>query len=504
MAVKKRFIHNALIMTAVTFLLRSLGTAFGIYASNKIGAEGMGLYQLASSVYAFAITLAISGITVAVTRLISERMAFKDHDGADAALRRCLFIGGGFGLLSGLLLFTLAERLGGGLLNDVRVIPSLKILAVGLPFLSVAAVLRGYFLGAAMPIKAVGGDFSEQISMIAISLPLIALTADKGIEYSCCALVIGSTGSEIISCVYTLILYLRHKSEKQRKKVKGVYRQIFAITAPIAISNYIRSALTMIENILIPKGIMKYGKSSGEALSQYGMLKGMAMPVIFFPSFVLSAFSSLLIPEISYYHALDNKTKINYFIEKCIKVTLLFGFFVCGIFIAFSDELGELLYKNAEIGGVFRLLAPLIPLLYLDHIVDSIIKGLNQQLSAMKYNTVDAIMRTILVWQLIPVMGMAGYIVMFYAGTIFNAALSLNRLIKVSRVKIKAREWAVIPIVCIIIACVLVKYLFHPSFIVALLLSAVIYFLLLFFTGCVRKRDILWVLRVFRRSKANR
>ena len=45
---------------------------FRVYMSGKIGAEGMGLYQLIFSIYVLASTFATSGISTAVTRLVAE------------------------------------------------------------------------------------------------------------------------------------------------------------------------------------------------------------------------------------------------------------------------------------------------------------------------------------------------------------------------------------------------------------------------------------------------
>ena len=71
---KKIFIKNAFIMTATALILRTIGIFFRIYMSNKIGAEGMGLYQLIFSVYMLGSTFASAGICTAVTRLVTDEL----------------------------------------------------------------------------------------------------------------------------------------------------------------------------------------------------------------------------------------------------------------------------------------------------------------------------------------------------------------------------------------------------------------------------------------------
>ena len=53
---------NVLFVTATTLLLRTIGLMFQVYLSNKIGPEGMGLFQLILSVYYLSVTLAVAGI----------------------------------------------------------------------------------------------------------------------------------------------------------------------------------------------------------------------------------------------------------------------------------------------------------------------------------------------------------------------------------------------------------------------------------------------------------
>lgn len=499
---KRRFIHNALILTLISLIMRVVSMWFMIYISNHIGSEGMGLYQLVSSIYSLAITLAISGITVAVIRIVSEQAALGNASAVKKTMKISLFISLILGLISCAILYTNADMIGNKILNDSRTILSLKYLSFGLPFMSTAAVIRGYFMGLVKPVKSVSTEIIELLSMIAVTVPILTLFMPKGLEYACCGLMLGSTLSEIISCLSAFVLYLLEKTKQSEKNnshqnVKGICKKIFNIAAPIAASNYIRSILVSLENILIPKGLKQFGSSKGEALSGYGMIKGMTMPILFFPSAILSAFSSLLVPEVSSANAINAQNRISFIINKCFKVTLMFAILVTGIFITFSKELSLLLYDNKKVGAMLLILAPLVPLLYLDQIVDSILKGLNQQLSSMRYNTIDSVLRVLIIYFLVPVMGLKGYIIMLYAGTIFNASLSINRLILVSRVHFKLIEWLLLPTVAAIISCALICLAFKGSVIFSIVAVTVLYIILLFLFKCITKNDIAWVKRVF-------
>ncbi|MBQ4324836.1 MAG: oligosaccharide flippase family protein, partial [Clostridia bacterium] len=70
----RRFFKNALALAGAAVLMRTVGVTYNATLSAHIGAEGMGLFSLISSLQGFAITFATSGVSLAVTRLVSECM----------------------------------------------------------------------------------------------------------------------------------------------------------------------------------------------------------------------------------------------------------------------------------------------------------------------------------------------------------------------------------------------------------------------------------------------
>ncbi len=498
----RRFIQNALVLTAATLLMRLVGTMFMVYLSNRIGAEGIGLYQLTSSIYALAITLSTSGISLSVTRIVSEQVALGNTRTARSAFRRGFGIALCLGLLAGFLLLWGAKWLGTVILGDVRTVLSLRLLSAGLPFLSTASVIRGYFLGLKKPVKSVSGDIAEMLATIAVTVPVLTAMMPRGLEYACCALVIGSIAAEAISCLYSILLVFTERMKMKGELRPGLNRKIFGIAAPIAFSNYFRSMLSTLENILVPPSLKRFGSNTAEALSQYGMIRGMVMPVLMLPSAIMSAFASLLVPEVAGARAVKDQRRIDFIVDKCFQATLLFAFFAAGIFFCYSREVGETLYQSSQVGSMLLILTPLVPLMYLDQIVDSILKGLNQQVYSMKVNTADSLLRVLLIYFLVPVMGVKGYLIMFYAGTIFNASLSIGRLIVVSKVKFQIADWVIKPMCAIAAACLATRLLLHCPVLVNILAVGIIYFAALRMSGCISKVDVEWIKGVFQKNKS--
>ena len=86
----KRFFANAALLTLSALIMRSISVSFGAYVSRTAGAEAMGLFSIIMSVFGFALTLATSGINLAVTRMIAEALACGDEGLAEKSMRKCL------------------------------------------------------------------------------------------------------------------------------------------------------------------------------------------------------------------------------------------------------------------------------------------------------------------------------------------------------------------------------------------------------------------------------
>lgn len=484
------FLKSALVLTVAGLFLRGTQTGFSVWLANRIGAQGMGLFQLACSIYMLAVTLSTSGITIAVTRIVSEQQAKNQPAGVKKAFRLGFCASLFLGVTAAVLLFFCADWAANAWLGEPRTAPLLKLFSFGIPFLSTAAVIRGYFLGLRRAALSVSGDVVEQLVAMAATVWLVSLCAPGDITAACMALTAGSVLSEILSCIYAFFSYLVTRQKTKQKAPRGIARQMGTIVLPVAVGNNIRSVLSSIENSLVPSGLKRYGAHSAQALAQYGMVKGMVLPLLTFPAVLLSPIASLLVPEVSAAAAVHNQKRVLYMTKRCLRLTLWYAFGIMGVTLLFADEIGVLFFQSTQVSGYLRATAPLIPLLYVDQIVDGILKGLNQQVASMKYNTADALMRTLLVFFLVPILGMQGYLFMLYAGTIFNASMSAAQLIRVSRLRIDLVRWILVPLLFCAVSCILTKLLIHVSVLVGAVFCLALYVGLLFLFGCFSKSDI--------------
>ena len=453
----QKFLWNTLILTVFSLTSNLISTRFTIYLSNQMGAEGTGLLQLVLSVYYMSTNIAAGGIHYAVTRFVAEALAQDQRRQIAPLLRRCLKLCLLFGLAAGGILLFGAKWIGTYWLCDPRTILSLRCIAIGLPFFSIACSLRSFFLSLRNTWKPTGGQLSEQFSYILATAVFLHFLLPKGLPYACCSAALGMTTSEIIGCAVTYLLYrweIRRKFPHADPSTLPSTKKILAFSLPISAGSTLRTALTSVENVLIPSGLKKNGLSYRDSLSAYGAIKGMVLPTLTFPSTFLGAFSMMLVPEIAEAHAKNDSATIRRLPRAVFRYVSLFSLFTVAIFACYSEDIADLFFQGQSLGHYFRLLSPLLPFLYLDGTVDAILKGMSQQVYGLKVNITDASLRILLIFFLLPRYGTCGYLMVVAFSAVFNSCLSMGRLLWLTKLRPNLWTWLLLPLLTAGFSCV--------------------------------------------------
>jgi len=189
------------------------------------------------------------------------------------------------------------------------------------------------------------------------------------------------------------------------------------------------------------------------ALAQYGTIQGMVLPLILFPMCFLYAFSQVLVPEISKLNVQERYKRIKQVISKIFKTTMIFAIFVGGIFFCYAEEFSQFMFKRTDIAYLVRIFAFCMPVTYFDVIVDSLLKGLDKQVSVVNINILDSLFTIALILTLIPAFGLIGYIIVFFASEFFNAVLSIGKLLKTTACSFDFLNWFIKPLIAVVCAC---------------------------------------------------
>ena len=439
----RKMLLNTVLLTLTALVMRGVGMAFQVWLTKKIGAAGIGLFQLIMSVSMLAATFAISGIRFAATRLVSLELGRDNETGVAAAITRCLVYAFCFGAAATVALWLGAPLISAKWIGDVRTLLSLRVLALSLLPFSLSAVLEGYFTAVCRVVKSAVVTVAEQIIRIGVIALALGAAANHSLEISCAIIVAGSVAGEITSFCMLTVLYA---IEKRRMKIRrdaptdGMTRRMLGIAIPLAVSAYVRTSLNTLQHMLVPRGLRKSGASAERALADYGTVHGMAFPIIMFPSAVFTSFAELIVPELTDAQVRGDNARIATLVKKSLVYCLLFSVVMMTLMIGLSDALGLWIYDNAEIGKFLRILAWLMPIMYLDSVTDGILRGLGEQVYTMGVNIADSLVSVILVWYLLPRYGVAGYLFMVAFTELFNFAASILRLWQLLRSSAKRRK----------------------------------------------------------------
>ena len=444
------FLRNAAVLTATSLLLRFVGMIFRVWLAAAVGAEGMGLYQQIFSLYMLVSVFASSGVGLAVTRLVSEELTVGKRRGVDMIVMRSMGVTLFAAAVTSVILYSGAESISVYIMSDKRAAISLKIMCASLPFMGVSAVLKGYFFSRKKTLPGSSSQILEQAVRIVFILTAFR-GGGTGVEDGCAAVLFGDALAEASSALYLVVCYIydRKKTENLAGRERPPYkitRELLRIVTPIAGGRYLNTALRTAENILVPACLAKSGMMRDAALSSFGMIKGMALPLLFFPAGLLSSVTSLLVPEMSEAAAAGHKGRIRYAAERSVTLTLLFGIPFAVIFFFAAEPLSTLIYKESGVGGMVKALAPLVPLMYLDSVSDALLKSLDKQTVTFRHTLLDSLGRLAAIFAFLPPFGMTGFIVIMYASNLFTSLLNMTTLLRATKAKITPLKQVILPI----------------------------------------------------------
>ena len=372
--------YGALLLTGANLALRLASMSFQVYLSGRIGAAGVGLLQLILSVKLFSFTLGSAGARTCALYLSAEALGRRRS--LRPALRGCGWYCLLFSLPTAAGLWVLTPRIAGGWIGDAAGEAALRAFALFLPVTCLNGVMTGLYTAAGRLRTLVTVEFLEQGCAMGATF---ALLARQG------------AGESAGACL------------------------------SVALGDDLRAGVNTVENLIIPRRLALYA-GTVNAMADYGVLHGMVFPVLMFPAAILGALADLLVAEFSRCASHPGQVRVRYLARQGLRVAWLFGLAAGGVLFAFARPLGELLYHSRAAGACIRLYAPLVPLLYLDGVVDAMCKGLGQQSANARYNLLTNLLDVVLLWLLLPRYGMGGYYFSFAATHLINFALSFRRL----------------------------------------------------------------------------
>jgi len=420
----------------------SLSFIYRVFLTRAIGSEGIGVYQLILPLYTLCITLVSGGITTAVSKLIAEQSPSRNFRNMYKILRICGITIGIWSLFFCSLIFFNADYLANHVLKDYRTFLSIIVFTPAVFFISLGAVLKGYFFGLQDVNPPAFIDILEKLIRVGGLLLTTYYLLPLGIEYVCAGVMAAMAAGEFISLV---LLYLCYKIRKTASSVHSVTDstipiiiRVLKMALPLSFSGALTTIVDMVIAILIPMQLRTAGYSNSDALSLYGQVTGMTMPLLFFPFIIVASLGITLVPAIASSYSAGNWTALNKKCNDSLKITSVVAFASTAFFIIFPWELCRIFFKYPEAGNLLFWMAFVCIFEYWQFTLFAVLNGVGKQHIVLKNSILHIIISVACSYFLIPIpsIGIYGYIIGFCASAVLVCLWNLIDLKRIHKIHI--------------------------------------------------------------------
>ena len=411
-----------MLLTGAGIISRILGFFYRIFLSRTIGASGLGLYQLIFPVFTLCLAIAASGIQTAISRFVASEKGGK----------RYLFVGLWISVtLSGLFsvfIWVLAPWIASYILKEPRTEELLRVMVYALVPACIHSCFNGYYYGRKNSTVLSACQIIEQLARVLGTFVIYKVLLEQGLALKPIHAVWGMVISELaglfvnvtaysgteISHIRTIqnmhdnsVAYDGHSTKNMHTTAKSL--SLMAI--PLTLNHVLMTLSHSLENLLLPQQLMAFGYTSDEALGHFGILTGMALSVIFFPSAITNSLSVLLLPRISETKAGGDMCAVLDTIKGAVCCGVALGSLCTFLFLLTGDWFGTYIFEDTLAGFYIRILSILCPFMYTSSLLSSIVNGLGHASLTLACNLTGCGIRILAVWFLVPMYGMYAYII---------------------------------------------------------------------------------------------
>ena len=438
----KSLVKTVALITGFSILTRIAGFLFRVYLSRAIGAEALGLYQVAFLVFIVLLTIVSSGLPFIVSRLTASYRVGENYKKQSGLLMSAIIIGLVVSvLLCGCVL--IFRNVFSKLFTDASCMMILIVLLPALVFSSVYSVVRGALWGQGNYFALCVSEFFEQIVRIFVCVLMLSPVASVVTNS------VSAAWSLTIACaasmIFVLLLYFIYGGRLSKPKD---FKQLLRRSTPITGVRVGGSLAQPLVALIIPARLMSIGYSSSQAMSLFGVAVGMTMPLLFVPSALIGALSTALVPDISMAVAKEDTKHI----ETRIRTSIIFALFISAmavpLFAGAGEEIGQFLYGNSLSGLILASSAWIMLPMGLNNITSSLLNSLGYEIRSCINYFIGALVMFLAMWFL-PII--CGINALFWGmGLCMCVTSALNFFMLKRKTKISLKLFKPLSLLCLI------------------------------------------------------
>lgn len=376
-----------------------------IILSRELGAEALGLYQIALSFFYVLLTVVGSGLPSTVSHLSAKYKVQNNKEAEGSAVSASLIIGLVLGLILEILLFCFKDLIITATTKECFTIilclsPSILITAIYSSF-------RGALWGRQKHTQNCFAELGEQFARFLLFIVLLSTAPSPmvgairaGVCYS-------------ISCLVsmTISIFFYFKDGSVLRSPKKAFKQVLKASFPITCLRLVSSLLQPIIAVIIPFELQCAGYTEQQAIRLYGIITGMTIPLLALPDTLISSYSTALMPEISTSMVTKDKKELLSQIKTAICFTLFICFCFVPMFIGSGEQIGSLLFNNATSGYLLAKASFIMVPMGINSITQSILNSVDLEFKSFKNYVFGSILMIICILTLPKYLGINALIV---------------------------------------------------------------------------------------------
>ncbi len=403
------FLKGALALSISALISKLLGLFYVIPLKHFAGDEGLALYQAVFPIYNTILMLSVSGIPIALAKLISEKLASQQSEEIPFIVKSAFrfMIGVSF---FGVLFFYAGANQIAAWIGSQNTKLSIQAMAFAILIVPFVAVLRGYFYGFQRMNLSASSQIIEQFIRVGSMTFIVYWLVMEGKDISVVSA--GAAWGSFIGLAVSLFLlvgaYFRYRTKEgpQRKRTgEGGYAwKIMAIAIPASLSTLMIPLLGMVDSMSIINLLKAAGLSEGRATIEFGVYSR-GVPIVQFSSFYATGLALAAVPALSSVKSLRERREHIY---KALQLTVLAGIPASIGMMMIAQPLNVLFYGNGQGSTTLVILAASTFFLSLSVTMSGVLQGIGKQIWPAVFLFVGLVTKVVGNFWLVPHYGIEG------------------------------------------------------------------------------------------------
>ena len=517
-AASATLLKGATILAIAGIVSKVFGAIFRIPLTNMIGAEGQSYYSAAYPVYQLLYSIATAGFPVAISRMVSERIAKGDYINAHKSYKLALKVSAALGIFTFMIMFAGAGAIARFYKNPGAE-ASMRAVSFALLLTPFLASMRGYYQGRQEMKPTAVTEVIEQMARVAAGLTLAYAFYKTSLEKAAAGATFGASAGVFAALIVMLFIY-RSDRGRRKKLVKDSIlkketdkerlKELLIFVVPITIGASIMPIMFNIDAAIVMRRLIATGWEVTQAKKLYGLMGGYTDPIVGMPFVFVDAICISLMPAVTTAFTLKRKAELDGHIKAGLK-TLMIITYPCmiGLMVLAKPILTMLYFKKTDEAimavPTLQILSVTIVLLAIMRAFSTCLQGIGKMLLPVWNLFLGALVKAAVSYVLvgIPALNVNGAAIGSITAYVTAGLLNYLALRKYAGVSLDVRSIFVTPFYSALImgAGAIASYkLFFlitssnaVSTLLAIMVAVVVYFVTIFLTGAITREEIVMI-----------